>query len=111
MKNIYLLLYVDDLVIATESLETMCKFKTYLMSKFRMTDLFGIKHFIGIKIGRKNNEVHLSQSAYIKNILNKFNMSDCKSVNTPLPSQLDYEALSSEDKYDAPCRNLLGCLM
>ena len=90
----YLFLYVDDLVIATESLETMCKFKTYLMSKFRMTDLFGIKHFIGIKIWRKNNEVHLSQSAYIKNILNKFNMSDCKSVSTPLPSQLDYEALS-----------------
>jgi len=28
-------------------------------------------------------------------------MDECKSVNTPLPSKLDYEMLNSDDKYDA----------
>jgi len=38
-------------------------------------------------------------------------MEDCKSVNTPLPSKLDYEMLNSDQFYDAPCRNLIGSLM
>ena len=38
-------------------------------------------------------------------------MKDCKIVSTPLETKLDYNALNSEKKYDAPCRNLIGCLM
>ncbi|CAG4919528.1 unnamed protein product [Colias eurytheme] len=35
----------------------------------------------------------------------------CKPVHTPLECNLDYEALESNEKYDAPCRSLIGCLM
>ena len=111
LKNIYLLLYVDDLVIATQKIETMTKLKEYLKSKFRMTDLLDIKHFIGIKIDMQTDKIELSQTAYIQNVLKQFNMEDCKPVSTPLPSKLDFKALASEEKYDAPCRNLIGCLM
>ncbi|KAK2578120.1 hypothetical protein KPH14_007648 [Odynerus spinipes] len=38
-------------------------------------------------------------------------MYDCKAVNTPLLSKLDYIALNSDEKFDAPCRSLIGCLM
>lgn len=38
-------------------------------------------------------------------------MSDCKPVKTPLPPKLDYIALASEADYEAPCKNLIGCLM
>lgn len=38
-------------------------------------------------------------------------MEDCNAVSTPLPSKLNYEALQSEESYEAPCRNLIGCLM
>lgn len=38
-------------------------------------------------------------------------MSECKPVNSPLPTKLNYSALNSEIYYDAPCRNLIGCLM
>lgn len=76
-----------------------------------MTDLQEIRFFIGIKIDRKNDKLCLSQSAYISNVLRKFNMEDCHAVSTPLPSKLNYEALQSEESYDAPCRNLIGCLM
>lgn len=38
-------------------------------------------------------------------------MSDCKSVSSPLPSKLNYENLNSDIEYDAPCRELIGCLM
>jgi len=88
---------VDDVVIATNKSDPMSNFKSYLHDKFQIK-----------KIDRTNGEICLSQSAYIKNVLRKFNMEDCNSVSTPLPSKLDYTALQS---CDAPCRNLIGCVM
>ncbi|CAH0564599.1 unnamed protein product [Brassicogethes aeneus] len=111
LKNIYVILYVDDIVIVTANSETMNCFKYYLINKFLMVDLKNIKLFLGIRISQDNNQMCLDQSAYIKTILNKFNMNDCKPVNSPLESKLDYIALNSDETYDAPCRNAIGCLM
>ncbi|CAK9796153.1 Copia protein [Anthophora plagiata] len=110
-KNIYVVLYVDDLVIATANRETMTNFKNYLMNRFRMTDLSDIKFCLGIKVDRENNKITLDQTAYINTVLKNFNMYECNPVSTPLPSKLDYVALNSNDKCEAPCRNLIGCLM
>ena len=43
--NIYVILYVDDLVIVTKSIDVMNKFKSYIASKFNMTDLKEMKFF------------------------------------------------------------------
>lgn len=89
----------------------MNSFKKYLMEKFRMTDLKEIRHFIGIRIEVYDHKICLSQVAYIKRVLNKFNMDDCNAVSTPLPNKLNYEALNSDENSNAPCRNLIGCFL
>lgn len=76
-----------------------------------MTDLQEIKFFLGIKVERYMDQISLNQSAYIKTLLNKFNMSGCNPVSTPTEVKLNYEALNSDISCDAPCRNLIGCLM
>lgn len=110
-ENVYLILYVDDLVIATKNIERMKSFKEFLMSKFKMTDLKEIKLFLGMRIERNNESIAMDQSSYVKSILSKFNMSECKPNKTPLTEKIDYERLNDDQKYDAPCQNLLGCLM
>lgn len=110
-KNIYVVLYVDDLVVVCADINTMTSLKRYLMSKFEMTDLNEIKLFLGIKITREGDQVYLDQSAYIKTVLTKFNMHECKPVSTPLENKLNYDALNSEERYDVACRNVIGCLM
>ena len=109
--NIYVILYVDDLVIVTGKTNTMDNFKRHLMNEFSMKDLDCVKLFLGIRVERKENKISLSQSAYIKSVLEKFSMQDCKPVESPLPTKIDYDALNSDEKYDAPCRQLIGCLM
>jgi len=69
--NIYILLNVDDVIIATSKSETISKFKSYLLNKFKMTDLKEVRYFIGIKINRSKSQICLRQSAYIKNVLRK----------------------------------------
>ena len=110
-RNIYILLYVDDLLIITLDIDTMINVKQYLMSQFSIVDMQELKFFLGINIERNGNIISLDQSSYLLSVLQKFNMSDCNAVSTPLPTKLNYEALNSEEYYDAPCKNLIGCLM
>lgn len=111
LKNIYVILYVDDLVISTANINTMNSFKNYLMQKFKMVDLKEIRCFLGIKVERQDNKITLDQKRYIKTVLEKFHMSDCKAVKTPLESKIDYGALNSDETINAPCKNVIGCLM
>lgn len=66
---------------------------------------------MGIRVQRKENEITLDQTNYLKSVLNKFNMSDGKGVSTPLENKLNYTELNSDEITNAPCRNLIGCLM
>lgn len=109
--NVYLVLYVDDLLICTGSQVRMDELKTYLMKRFLMVDLKEIRFFLGIKIQRSGNKLTLDQSAYIKTVLEKFNMVDCNPVKTPLVSNINFINLESEIEYNAPCKSVLGCLM
>lgn len=76
-----------------------------------MTDLKEVKFFLGINVERSDKEISLDQSAYLQSVLKKYNMNECKSISTPLTVKLNYIDLNSEIHYDAPCRNLIGCLM
>lgn len=109
--NIYVLLYVDDVVIVTKNSTTMKNFKDYLQHCFKMVDLDEIKLFLGIRIQRDTDCFKLDQSVYLTNVLTKYNMLDCKHVETPLPAQIDYESLNSDIYHEAPCRNAIGSLM
>lgn len=110
-KNIYVILYVDDLLVVTFDEGILTNFKKYLMKQFSMKDMNEIKFFLGIKVERKGNIITLDQSSYLKTVLKRFNMSDCKDISTPLPTKLNYAGLDSDEYYDAPCKNLIGCLM
>lgn len=110
-KNVYIVLYVDDLILITACIKLMNEIKRYLMNRFKMVDLKEIKLFLGIRVTRENDKFCLDQSSYIRTVLKKFNMEDCNPISTPLESKLDYLALNSDEHYDAPCRNLIGCIM
>lgn len=110
-KNLYVLIYVDDLIIICADISLLEKFKSYLTKKFEMSDLQEVKFFLGIKVTRSDNKITLDQSAYIKTVLNKFNMQNCNPVNTPLETKVNYEELNSNDTHNVPSRNVIGCLM
>lgn len=110
-KNIYVILYVDDVIIITFEIERMNRFKEYLSDQFNMKDMNEAQFFLGIKISRQNGKMIMSQSAYLKSVLKRFAMNECNSISTPLADKLNYKELNSDEHCDAPCRNLIGCLM
>jgi hypothetical protein len=73
---IYLVLYVDDMLLIGNNKEIIQDVKTQLSSKFDMKDL-GVANFIlGMEItrDRKNKKLWLNQRKYVETILHRFNM-------------------------------------
>ncbi|CAM8972742.1 unnamed protein product [Rhodiola kirilowii] len=87
---IILLLYVDDMLIAGSSSQEVSKLKKQLSKRFAMKDLGEAKQILGMRIerDRKAGKLHLSQTEYIKKILERFSMQDAKPSKIPLGNQI-----------------------
>ena len=85
---IYLVLYVDDMLVACNNLIEVEKLKRLLASEFDMKDLGDAKKILGMEIfrDRKKGELYLSQRRYIENVLDRFSMRNAKAVSTPIGS-------------------------
>jgi hypothetical protein len=83
---IYLLLYVDDMLIVAKSRREITTLKKLLSSEFEMKDLGAAKKILGMEITRdkKASLLFLSQHAYIEMVLRRFNMHDAQHVSTPI---------------------------
>ncbi|KAH9789507.1 Integrase catalytic domain-containing protein [Citrus sinensis] len=84
---IILLLYVDDMLVAGPNKDRIQELKAQLAREFEMKDLGSANKILGMQIhrDRNNRKIWLSQKNYLKKILRRFNMQDCKSISTPLP--------------------------
>ena len=83
---LYLLLYVDDMLIAVEKKSDVNKVKHLLSKEFDMKDLGAAKKILDmvIKRGRSKNQLWVNQIKYMENALEIFSMTNAKSVSTPL---------------------------
>ena len=87
-QPLILVLYVDDLFLTgEEKLIAECK-REQLTSEFEMKDLGLMHYFLGLEIWQRNDEIFLSQGKYTVDILRIFGTVDCKSINTPMDSNL-----------------------
>ncbi|KAH9718032.1 Integrase catalytic domain-containing protein [Citrus sinensis] len=75
---IYLLLYVDDMLIASKNRDEIERLKKQLASEFEMKDLGDAQRILGMEICRdkKNESIWLTQESYLKKVLERFGMDD-----------------------------------
>ena len=99
---IYLLLYVDDMLIAAKSKTDIDALKAMLNSEFEMKDLGAAKKILGMEIWRDRNAglLYVSQKKYIEKLLQSFQMENYKPVSTPLAAhfKLNASTLPSTDE-------------
>lgn len=85
-SNIYLLVYVDDILIAGKDLATVNSVKQKLLKSFAGKDLGEISSFLGIYITRDRDkkELKIDQKGMIKDVIEQFGMEDAKDKTTPM---------------------------
>lgn len=81
---IIIALYVDDILLFSSNSTLKEKVKCELMNTFEMKDFGSAHHILGMRVNKSQNKVTLDQTGYIKRVLEKFNMTDCKPAKTPL---------------------------
>jgi len=83
---IILVLYVDDILLASNSLGMIRETKEFLSKNFDMKDLGEASYVIGIEIHRDRSRkiLGLSQKAYINKILERYNMKNCSTSIAPI---------------------------
>jgi hypothetical protein len=110
----------DDLLMISESLDRLERVKRGLEKHFEMTDLGEVHWLLGVEIrhDRANRTLSLSQGAYTKTILARFNLENASTVAMPMdPGQRLSKTQSPstqeeiEDMADVPYRELVGSLM
>ncbi|GJS67380.1 ribonuclease H-like domain-containing protein, partial [Tanacetum coccineum] len=82
-----LLVYVDDIIITSNNVAEIEKFKVFLKSKFMIKDLGKLKYFLGIEVVDTEKGIFLNQRKYVLDLLSEYDMLACKHVDTPLLSK------------------------
>ena len=107
-------IYVDDILIASQNLEKIAKFKEEILKEFDIRDPGEPKYCLGIEFSRDGNTIAMNQKGYIKELLDRFGMAECKPVTTPFDINVTLmkpEEDSTTEEKKLPYRELVSALM
>jgi hypothetical protein len=82
--TIFVLVYVDDIIVASSSQEATTVLLKDLQDEFALKDLGDLHYFLGIEVNKATCDIVLTQEKYASDLLKKVGMSGCKPVATPL---------------------------
>lgn len=107
---VYLLVYVDDIIVTGNNSMMVEKILSTLANRFALKDMGELSYFLGIKVVRSNKGLHLSQRKYILDLLQKMNMSDAKPVATPIATTPKLTKAGTKHSNLTEYRTLMGSL-
>ena len=78
-------LYVDDILLVGNDMDSIVTTKKWLSSTFEMKDMDEANFVLGVKITKDHSKkfLSLSQGTYIKKILERFHIHNSKPIDTP----------------------------
>jgi histone deacetylase 1/2 len=102
--QIYMLVYVDDIVIAGSTAVVVDRLVQSLSAAFPIKDLGPLEYFLGLEASRNSGGLTLTQRKYALDLLHRVNMENCNPSSTPLVAteQLARDTgttLSSDDAF------------
>ncbi|KAH9779181.1 retrovirus-related pol polyprotein from transposon RE2 [Citrus sinensis] len=112
---ILILIYVDDILITGPDSDLLESFIAKLSKVFALKDLGLVTYFLGVEVSYTYHGMHLSQTKYIKDLLSKASMQDCKGTDTHFNTSYKLErstkgSLGAEFENPTLYRSIVGGL-
>ncbi|XP_070017984.1 uncharacterized mitochondrial protein AtMg00810-like [Nicotiana sylvestris] len=76
------------------------RYQKDMSREFEMTNVGLMSYYLGQEVKLMEDGIFLSQESYTKEILNKFNMLDCNSINTPMENEAKLSKFDEGEKMD-----------
>ena len=117
--QLYILaLYVDDSIIAGAAGRFIPEFKAAFGSRFNVQDLGPVSWLLGMTVERDRGTgiIRLGQRQYVLDMLERFNMMDCKPVSSPMAVDAvgkcgDETSVTQLPPRSVPYQSLIGSLL
>lgn len=110
----YILIYVDDILIAAPTSEDSKSIESKLGKVFPIKALGNAKYFLGMRIVRNRSAktVKLLQDSYIERVAKRFGFENIRTSHVPMFENLELFSVKKK-RLDTslPYRELVGCLM
>lgn len=108
-----LMVWVDDIIIAANSNFVLNQVKEFLNENFNMKDMGILRWFLGIEFKFERDCIKMNQTQYLRRILDKFNMGDCKPRKTPCDLSSNSNNFTDNSPLENPTlyRELVGSLI
>lgn len=111
-KCLFVVVYVDDLLIASNDDILVEEFKKFLGEHFKFKDLGPLKYFLGLEIARSPSGISLCQRKYALDLLSDTGLLGCKAAATPLDAAVSLSQEGGSPLVDpSPYRRLIGKLL
>ncbi|GKV38309.1 hypothetical protein SLEP1_g46233 [Rubroshorea leprosula] len=109
---VLLLVYVDDMIITGDDITCVEELKQSLNQKFEMKDLGVLSYFLGLEVTYLDDGYLLSQVKYASDLVSTIELSDSKSVSTPLEPNVKLTPMDGSPLFDSThYRQLVGNLV
>jgi len=109
---VLILLYVDDLLITENNDEIIQECISKLKATFEMIYLSLLHYSLRMQVYQYKDCTYLSQSKYISNILQKFEMKECRYVVIPISPSINVSLSSNSQLVDVIAyKKLIGSLL
>ncbi|CAN1840048.1 Retrovirus-related Pol polyprotein from transposon RE1 [Linum perenne] len=82
-NTIFVLVYVDDIIITSSNPSSAASLVQHLQDRFSIKELGDLHYFLGIEVHRTQDGMTLCQAKYIRDLLARAGMSNCKPLHTP----------------------------
>ncbi|XP_021827589.1 uncharacterized protein LOC110768200 [Prunus avium] len=86
-RTMFLLLYVDDIVITGSDSSLLQTFIALLGHNFDIKDLSPLSYFLGLQVHSQDGALHLNQLQYAHDLLQKSNLIHAQPAPTPLAAK------------------------
>ncbi|KAF5468810.1 hypothetical protein F2P56_012930 [Juglans regia] len=109
--SLFILIYVDDIIITSTSSKEIDLFIKHLGSTFPVKDLGKLSYFLGVEALYDGHDLYLSQRKYIADLLQRVNMHEAKPCSTPMSTTCTLSKFDGTDFQDQQLyRSTVGAL-
>ena len=109
---IVILVYVDDILVASNSLQAIIDFKEFLHDQFKLKDVGTSKYFLGLEVVRTSKGISFCQRKYVLDLLVETGQLAVKPIKLPMEQNLKLSNYHGELLIDPSYyRNLIGKLL
>ena len=110
--SIYVQIYMDDIIFGSTDEKLCIKFAKLMQNKYEISTMGELTYFLGLQVKQVNNEIFISQTKYIYDLLKKFDITDCSSTKTPMTTATKLKMNAKESKLDiSNYRGMVGSLL